>query len=40
MNDQPWTDGDFSQFLQFLKEKRGLDFTGYKRASVMRRVLR
>jgi len=31
-------DADFERLLQFLKENRGFDFTGYKRASLMRRV--
>ncbi len=35
-----WTEEQLERFLQFLKEKRGLDFTGYKRASVARRVAR
>ncbi|MFB3882648.1 MAG: CheR family methyltransferase [Armatimonadota bacterium] len=34
----PFVERDFGEFLAFLKEQRGLDFTGYKRASVMRRV--
>jgi two-component system CheB/CheR fusion protein len=36
----PWAAEEFERFLEFLKEKRGLDFTGYKRASVARRVSR
>jgi two-component system CheB/CheR fusion protein len=36
----PWGEEEFERFLGFLKEKRGLDFTGYKRASVARRVNR
>jgi two-component system CheB/CheR fusion protein len=35
-----WEAEEFERFLEFLKEKRGLDFTGYKRASVARRVSR
>ncbi|MGH8866907.1 MAG: CheR family methyltransferase [Actinomycetes bacterium] len=31
-------DPGFEQLLQFLKENRGFDFTGYKRASLMRRM--
>ena len=33
-------DADFEALLQFLKETRGFDFTGYKRSSVQRRVER
>ena len=33
-------DADFEGLLEFLKEERGFDFTGYKRASLMRRVQR
>ena len=33
-------DEDFEALLEFLKEERGFDFTGYKRASLMRRVER
>src|SRR3954463_9053072 len=33
-------DPDFEGLLQFLKESRGFDFTGYKQASLMRRVSR
>jgi two-component system CheB/CheR fusion protein len=36
----PWAAEEFERFLEFLKEKRGLDFTVYKRASVARRVSR
>ena len=32
------TDPKFENLLSFLKENRGFDFTGYKRASLMRRV--
>ncbi len=46
MNEQPRTgqtnpgtiDPTFERLLTFLKESRGFDFTGYKRASLMRRV--
>ncbi|MFD1146569.1 CheR family methyltransferase [Saccharothrix hoggarensis] len=31
-------DEDFEEVLRYLKESRGFDFTGYKRASLMRRV--
>jgi len=31
---------DFEALLEYLKANRGFDFTGYKRASLMRRVLR
>ncbi|MET8758725.1 CheR family methyltransferase [Lentzea sp. NPDC004782] len=31
-------DQDFEEVLQYLKESRGFDFTGYKRTSLMRRV--
>ena len=34
------SDPRFESLLQDLKEQRGFDFTGYKRASLMRRVLR
>ncbi len=34
----PFEEHEFAKLLTFLKEQRGLDFTGYKRASVMRRV--
>jgi two-component system CheB/CheR fusion protein len=30
--------GDFERLLEFLRDARGFDFTGYKRASLMRRV--
>jgi len=33
-------DPDFESLLVFLRERRGFDFTGYKRPSLMRRVLR
>ena len=29
---------EFEQLLEFLRESRGFDFTGYKRASLMRRT--
>jgi two-component system, chemotaxis family, CheB/CheR fusion protein len=35
-----WLSGDFEAVLEYLKESRGLDFTGYKRASLARRVRR
>ncbi len=35
-----WTEKEFDSFLQFLQEKRSLDFAGYKRPSVERRVAR
>lgn len=35
---QPVPDEDFEEVLQYLKESRGFDFTGYKRTSLMRRV--
>jgi two-component system CheB/CheR fusion protein len=35
---QPLPDQDFEDVLQYLKESRGFDFTGYKRTSLMRRV--
>src|SRR5262245_37661299 len=31
-------DPDFEQLLEFVRDSRGFDFTGYKRASLMRRV--
>jgi two-component system CheB/CheR fusion protein len=31
-------DGDFEALLEFLRDSRGFDFTGYKRPSLMRRV--
>ena len=33
-------DADFEGLLEFIKESRGFDFTGYKRSSVQRRVER
>lgn len=33
-------DPDFEVLLMYLKETRGLDFTGYKRPSLVRRVSR
>jgi len=33
-------DPEFETLLEFLKESRGFDFTGYKRSSLMRRVAR
>ncbi|WP_027931944.1 CheR family methyltransferase [Amycolatopsis thermoflava] len=40
MNEQiePATDEGFEAILEYLKETRGFDFTGYKRSSLMRRV--
>ena len=38
MGDKP--DESFERLLNYLKEQRGFDFTGYKRASLMRRVRR
>ncbi|MEV6239346.1 CheR family methyltransferase [Lentzea sp. NPDC051838] len=35
---QPIPDHDFEEVLNYLKESRGFDFTGYKRTSLMRRV--
>ncbi|NIR30491.1 MAG: PAS domain-containing protein [Gammaproteobacteria bacterium] len=32
------TDADFEALLQYLKENRGFDFTGYKRPSLVRRI--
>ncbi|TMF80939.1 MAG: chemotaxis protein CheR, partial [Chloroflexi bacterium] len=29
---------DFERLIEFLRDARGFDFTGYKRASLMRRV--
>ncbi|GAA3834065.1 MULTISPECIES: CheR family methyltransferase [Amycolatopsis] len=42
MNEQiePATDEGFEAILEYLKETRGFDFTGYKRSSLMRRVAR
>lgn len=34
------TDPDFESLVQYLKEERGFDFTGYKRSSLVRRVRR
>jgi len=34
----PEVDPEFEDLLQYLKESRGFDFSGYKRASLMRRV--
>src|SRR4051812_24969391 len=31
-------EGDFDRLLEYLKESRGFDFTGYKRASLTRRI--
>jgi two-component system CheB/CheR fusion protein len=36
----PVTDADFEALLEWLKESRGFDFTGYKRPSLARRVER
>ena len=36
----PSEDAHFEALLNFIKENRGFDFTGYKRASLARRVLR
>ncbi|HEV2430271.1 MAG TPA: CheR family methyltransferase, partial [Burkholderiales bacterium] len=33
-------DAQFEGLLQFLEQQRGIDFTGYKRPSLMRRVRR
>lgn len=33
-------DGSFSALLEYLKQSRGFDFSGYKRASLVRRLLR
>jgi two-component system CheB/CheR fusion protein len=35
---QPERDEDFESLLHFLRQTRGFDFTGYKRATLMRRV--
>ena len=37
MTDEP-TDPAFESLLEFLRDERGFDFTGYKRASLKRRV--
>ena len=37
---KPQSDAGFEALLQFLQQSRGFDFTGYKRPSLMRRVLR
>jgi two-component system, chemotaxis family, CheB/CheR fusion protein len=34
----PDTDLEFENLLQYLRNNRGFDFTGYKRSSLMRRV--
>ncbi len=39
MAEQP-ADGELDRLLQYLKDARGFDFTGYKRASIYRRVQR
>jgi len=31
-------EGDFERLIEYLRDERGFDFTGYKRASLMRRV--
>jgi two-component system CheB/CheR fusion protein len=31
-------DSDFEQLIEYIKQSRGFDFTGYKRSSLMRRV--
>ncbi len=36
----PERDADFEALLQFLKANRGFDFTGYKRSTLMRRVVK
>ncbi len=36
----PEADPEFETLLAYLKDERGFDFTGYKRASLMRRVQR
>ncbi|MDF2978906.1 MAG: chemotaxis protein CheR [Actinomycetospora sp.] len=38
--DDPAQDAAFETLLQFIKESRGFDFTGYKRSSIRRRVAR
>jgi two-component system, chemotaxis family, CheB/CheR fusion protein len=38
--DDPAEDPEFEALLEFLKESRGFDFTGYKRSSIRRRVVR
>jgi two-component system, chemotaxis family, CheB/CheR fusion protein len=38
MSDEPEVDVGLEDLLAFLLEKRGLDFTGYKRASLSRRI--
>lgn len=35
---QKSADSDFEQLLEYIKQSRGFDFTGYKRSSLMRRV--
>lgn len=39
MNEQE-SDRIFEEILQYLRRARGFDFTGYKRSSLKRRVLR
>ena len=36
----PQKDLDFESLLQYLKTNRGFDFTGYKRSTLMRRVIK
>ena len=38
MSPEPDADPAFEALLDFLKRNRGFDFTGYKRASLARRV--
>jgi two-component system, chemotaxis family, CheB/CheR fusion protein len=38
MNPAPNQDAKFEQLLEYLRQSRGFDFTGYKRPSLMRRV--
>src|SRR5436305_5300505 len=36
--DEPGDANEFEQLLEYLRRSRGFDFTGYKRASLVRRV--
>jgi two-component system CheB/CheR fusion protein len=38
MTEEPAANGEFERLLEYLRQNRGFDFTGYKRPSLMRRV--
>ena len=39
MSEPSTPNGEFERLLEYLRQNRGFDFTGYKRPSLMRRVI-